>query len=124
MHCTSQVVIDTVHQIRDYRDAEDHREGNNRYDQEEFVVDRTSLAFSIMCMFLTAIYAAFAAMTYNYSAQVLEEMLEDEKIELQMTSPRPTTQAFVGGYDGYIGERFDVRRTTSGFVAPQTGALT
>ena len=88
------------------------------------MVDRTSLAFSIMCMFLTAIYAAFAAMTYNYSAQVLEEMLEDEKIELQMTSPRPTTQAFVGGYDGYIGERFDVRRTTSGFVAPQTGALT
>ena len=86
-------------------------------------MDRTSLAFSIMCMFLTVIYAAFAALTYNYSKEVLEEMAEDEKHELQMTSPRQNTQ-FVGGYDGYIGERFDVRRSTSGFVAPQTGAMT
>lgn len=86
-------------------------------------MDRTSLAFSIMCMFLTVIYAAFAALTYTYSKEVLEEMAEDEKHELQMTSPRTNTQ-FVGGYDGYIGERFDVRRSTSGFVAPQNGALT
>jgi hypothetical protein len=75
-------------------------------------------------MFLTVIYAAFAALTYNHSRDVLEEMLHDEKLELQMTSPRPNTQQFVGGYDGYIGERFDVpRRTPSGFVAPQTGAM-
>jgi hypothetical protein len=108
-------------QIRDYRDADER--GRDGGDQDEFVVDRTSLAFSIMCMFLTVIYAAFAALTYTYSKDVLEEMEDDERNELQMTSPRNSTAGFVGGYDGYIGERFDVRRTTSGFVAPQTGAL-
>lgn len=80
------------------------------------------MAFSIMCMFLTVIYAAFAALTYTYSKAVLEEMQEDDKHELQMITPRQNTQ-FVGGYDGYIGERFDVRRASSGFVAPQTGAM-
>lgn len=77
------------------------------------------MAFSIMCMFLTVLYAGFAGLTFAFSKSVLEELLVDEREETaRRTSSNPTH--FVGGYnDGYIGERFDVRRPTGGgFVAP------
>ena len=75
-------------------------------------------------MFLTIMYAGFAALTFAFAKSVIEELSDDER-EMQMTTPRSKSQGFVGGYDGYIGERFDVRRN-AGFVGPQaaTGALT
>lgn len=72
-----------------------------------------------MCMFFTVLYAGFAGLTFAFSKSVLEELLVDEKDELsRRTNTNPTH--FVGGYnDGYIGERFDVRRPTGGgFNAP------
>jgi hypothetical protein len=78
------------------------------------------MAFSIMCMFLTVLYAGFAGLTFAFSQSVLEELLVDEREDsARKTSSNPTH--FVGGYnDGYIGERFDVRRPpgAGGFVAP------
>ena len=84
------------------------------------------MAFSIMCMFLTVLYAGFAGLTFAFSKSVLEELLEDERHENALASSRgkPNPTHFVGGYvsasDGYIGERFDVRRSNgaTGFVAP------
>lgn len=106
------------HQIRDYRDGE----GQDRADT---AVSRSSMAFSIMCMFLTVLYAGFAGLTFAFSKSILEELLEDERLENVLSSSRGKSNPthFVGGYvnDGYIGERFDVRRnSTTGFVAPPT----
>lgn len=84
------------------------------------------MAFSIMCMFLTILYAGFAAVTFIFSKSVLEELARDEPDEAVSTRQK-TTNHFVGGYDGYIGERFDVRRNGApSFVAPQPadGTLT
>ena len=67
-------------------------------------------------MFLTVMYAGFAALTFAFSKSVLEELAEDERETIRNT-PRSKPPGFVGGYDGYIGERFDVRRN-GGFVAP------
>jgi hypothetical protein len=79
------------------------------------------MTFSIMCMFLTVLYAGFAGLTFAYSKSILDELLEDEREEATKSSrnnKNPTH--FIGGYDGYIGDRFDVRRNgvTPGFVAP------
>jgi hypothetical protein len=81
------------------------------------------MTFSIMCMFLTVLYAGFAGLTFAYSKSVLEELLEDEReeaIKSSRNNKNPTH--FVGGYDGYIGDRFDVRRNagSTGFVASTT----
>jgi len=79
------------------------------------------MAFSIMCMFLTVLYAGFAGLTFLFSQAVLEELVEDERLENSLVSSRGMSNPahFVGGYDGYIGERFDVRRSgAGGFVAP------
>lgn len=79
------------------------------------------MAFSIMCMFLTVIYAGFAGLTFAYSKSVIEELMDDEREDAMKTSRNSKNPThFVGGYDGYIGDRFDVRRHTStpGFVAP------
>jgi hypothetical protein len=81
------------------------------------------MAFSIMCMFLTVLYAGFAGLTYAFSKSVMEELLSDERDDSAtrkssgLSNNNPSH--FVGGYnDGYIGERFDVRRPPGGFVAP------
>jgi len=90
-----------------------------------------------MCIVLTVLYAGFAALTFAFSRTVLTEMAADysEHDGLIMMTPEQSAFAvsrskgvashFVGGagYDGYIGERFDIRPTSGvngggGFVAP------
>lgn len=95
--------------------------------KEDTAVRRSSMAFSIMCMFLTVLYAGFAGLSFAFSKSVLEELVSDEREEVSArnkilsSSNHPTH--FVGGHhynDGYIGERFDVRRQSGpgGFSAP------
>ena len=72
-------------------------------------------------MFLTIIYAGFAALTFAYANGVMEEHAMDEREEA-MISTRNKVGHF-NGYNGYIGERFDVGRPTGrngppGFVSP------
>ena len=70
-------------------------------------------------MFLTVLYAGFAALTFTFSKTVLSEMECDEHEEALASTRNKSAAHFVGGYDGYIGERFDVRPNgASGFVAP------
>lgn len=88
------------------------------------------MAFSIMCMFLTVLYASFAALTFAFSKDVLTEMSADysdnydppeaSAFAVSSSIRNKGTSHFLGaGYDGYIGERFDVRpANASGFVAP------
>lgn len=79
------------------------------------------MAFSVMCMVLTVLYAGFAGLTFAFSRSVLDELDEDERLEA-LSSNRNTNSHFTAGttYNGYIGERFDVRRVnTQGFVTPK-----
>ncbi|GKY93416.1 hypothetical protein MPSEU_000309200 [Mayamaea pseudoterrestris] len=112
-------------EIRDYQ-----REGEpEREQQADTAVRRSSLAFSIMCMVLTVLYAGFAALTFAWSKSILQEMAIDIELEDSMAARSPGKQShhFVvasanTGYDGYIGERFDVR--TAGFVGAPVTAVT
>ena len=100
---------------------------------DDTAVRRSSMAFSIMCMFLTVLYAGFAGLTFAFSKSVLEELLDDDREEMssrnKILSSHNATH-FVGGHhlynDGYIGERFDVRRPNpvvgGGFAAPAPDA--
>jgi hypothetical protein len=89
------------------------------------------MAFSVMCMFLTVLYAGFAALTFAFARSVLEELDNDERLEA-LSSTRNKGNHFSAGTaysNGYIGERFDVRRGSNaakGFVTPppQEGTLT
>jgi hypothetical protein len=101
--------------IRDYSDAEDNGDQEISYDSDR----RSSMVFSILCMFLTVVYAGFAALTFAYANSIMEEHAFDEREEA-MLSTRNKTGQFMG-YDGYIGERFDVgrpRNGPAGFVSP------
>lgn len=63
-------------------------------------------------------YGGFAILTFTFSQDVLLEMAADEH-EIALQSTRSKNTHFIGGYDGYIGERFDVRpHGPSSFVAP------
>ena len=117
--------------IRDYREGEDrggNNNNNNNGDQpQQYGGDhRSSMVFSILCMFLTVIYAGFAALTFTYANSIMEEHLFDEREEAMLsTRGNKGGSHFNVGYDGYIGERFDVgvrpRNTTvgpTGFVSP------
>ena len=95
------------------------------------------MAFSIMCLVLTVLYFGFAALTFAFSKAVLSEMADDDcgmdenthrrfddrgSTRSALTTKNATHSHFVTGYDGYIGERFDVvggmRPAVAGFVAP------
>jgi len=105
-------------QIRDYRESEERNGGgDNQYYGKS--TERSSMVFSILCMFLTVLYAGFAALTFAYANTVMAEHTMDEREEA-MLSTRNKAGHF-NGYDGYIGERFDVgrpRNGPAGFVSP------
>ena len=70
-------------------------------------------------MFLTVIYAGFAALTYAYANTIMSEHAIDEREEA-MLSTRNKAGHF-NAYNGYIGERFDVgigRPGPASFVSP------
>jgi hypothetical protein len=92
------------------------------------------MAFSIMCMFLTVLYAGFAALTFSFSHSIIEEHAADERDEAlamahhsnynqhKMTPHHHIVAGFnSNGFDGYIGERFDVHRSIS--RGPNTGGV-
>ena len=79
--------------------------------------ERSSMAFSILCMFLTVLYLAFAATMYVFSNSVLEENELDEdgqRGQQHSYSTQPHT------YGGYMDNRFDIHPASKpGFVGPQ-----
>lgn len=104
-------------QIRDYQ-----RDGEGGGKDEEWIQDsalsRSSLAFSIMCVFLTVLYAGFAALVFTFADDLLRENAIDSRREA-LTPSDPVHGS------GYIdNDRFGVRgkpthTNSEGFVSPQ-----
>jgi len=108
-------------EIQDYAMEEDRNDGEdgekNAVDYaQQRAVERSSMAFSIMCMFLTVLYAGFAATVYAFSRSVLEENLEDDEDAYRLQQQQQ--QPYHGG--GYITDnRFDVHPSSKlGFAKP------
>jgi hypothetical protein len=94
-------------QIRDFTfDARDQTEQNNTNSGR--VVDQTSFAFSIMCIFFTIMYASFSVLVFSFSNSLLEESVADARDAA--LSPRKTEeQNHAPGFLG--GDRFGVSRS-------------
>lgn len=111
-------------EIRDYQRDGDGQNGQDNEAAQDTAVERSSMAFSIMCMFLTVIYAGFAALTFSFSQSIIEEHADD--LRDQALNISRNIQPHYNGYDGFIGERFDVvprpplyaGSTPGGFVSP------
>jgi hypothetical protein len=73
-------------------------------------------------MFLTVVYAAFAALTFAFSHAIIEENNADAREEfISSRSHRKSTNPMFSS--GYIGERFDIR-PSGGFVASSQAEIT
>ena len=90
--------------------AEEENEAYND-DSNDNVVDQSSSAFSIMCIFFTVMYAAFATLVFYNSNILLEESVADARIESMPSGSNPEMNT-APGYIG--GDRFGVGRSTYG----------
>lgn len=84
------------------------------------------MAFSILCLFLTILYAAFAGFLFVHSETLLHELRFTETHTNNASGPQlHSTYAAANSNNGYIGERFDVpvRRPTSNFDLPPPKAI-
>jgi hypothetical protein len=76
------------------------------------------MAFSILCMFLTALYLGFAATAYTFSHSVLEENEQDDDAHRAQQQHGYNGQQHA--YSGYIDNRFDIHPASKpGFVGAQ-----
>ena len=87
--------------VRDYND-----QGGKEEDRRDENLSKSSTAFSIMCMFLTILYAGFSALVFTYSNDLILENEEDERRE----ALRPSDDHEMRGY---IGNKFTVKSPTS-----------
>ena len=112
------------YKIRDFnfgsRDQPPEEEQNNNDDQSN-VVDQSSFAFSIMCIFFTVMYSTFATLVFYNSNVLLEESVADARDEIVSSSGRPgggrngNYFSEVNNAPGYIGgDRFGVRSYKTG----------
>jgi len=88
----------------------DYSQGDNKEEEEQDAnLSKSSTAFSIMCMFLTILYAGFAALVFTYSNDLIRENEEDERQEALQPSERHNDDM-----NGYIGNKFTVQGGTGG----------
>uniref|UniRef100_A0A7S4JA12 Uncharacterized protein n=1 Tax=Odontella aurita TaxID=265563 RepID=A0A7S4JA12_9STRA len=71
-------------------------------DESEKSVERSSMAFSVTCMFLTILYAGFAGLVFAFSDTLMEENIADERNEKLSPSDPEAPLGYIGG------DRFDV----------------
>lgn len=100
-------------EIRDFnfgadRQPEEQNDNDDNDDGSDSVVDQSSFAFSIMCIFFTVMYAAFAALVFYSSDELLEESVADARDESLSPGSRPEINS-APGYFG--GDRFGVSRS-------------
>jgi len=96
--------------VRDYNNNGDQQQQDGEQEQqngqENLNLSRSSTAFSILCMFLTILYAGFAALVFTYSNDLIRENEEDERREaLKPSKEEPMS--------GYIGNKFTVQSPSS-----------
>jgi len=97
--------------------GKENQEREDDQDQEN-VVDKSSFAFSIMCVFFTIMYSGFALLIFWYSNELLEESIVDAREEESSAATSlPETNDAPGYFLG--GDRFGVshRRPYSGTQA-------
>jgi hypothetical protein len=91
-----------LHQIRDFALNQNDNNNNNNGN----VVDQTSFAFSIMCIFFTIMYASFAGILFVNSTTLLEESVADANEE----KLKPNDEQIHNHAPGHImGSGFGVR---------------
>lgn len=95
--------------VRDYTEGGGENEDNQ--DNGEQNLSRSSTVFSILCMFLTILYAGFAALVFTYSADLLRENEEDERQEALKPSDEEESMR------GYIGNKFTVQSPNAAGVS-------
>lgn len=110
--------------IMDYNNNNDRPEGEEGNEN----LSISSMAFSILCAVLTFLYAAFAAMLYTYSGDLIQENAEDERLE--GLAPSDVGSSATYGYrwqqnlhrSGFLGDNFNigsnVKVTGEGYVQP------
>lgn len=105
--------------IRDYRMEGEDRERDGEWAQEQ-AVDRTSVSFSIMCMFLTIIYAGYAALVFALSNALLDENRADARNEaLSPSAPNRALGYIHGDHRFDVPGANDISNNTTTFVKPQ-----
>lgn len=108
-------VLFSEFEVRDFYVNGNEQDG--REDAEESV-ERSSTAFSVVCMFLTIVYAGFSMLVYSFSDELMEENLADERNDKLSPSDPEAQMGYIGG------ERFDVihsnprKEDSSGFIKP------
>lgn len=94
--------------IRDYNEREgDQREEGNENTTRNEALSASSTSFSILCMFLTILYAGFSALVFTYSNDLIRENEEDERRE----ALKPSDEEETNIVEGYIGNKFTVEST-------------
>lgn len=87
--------------------GQENIEREDAQDDQESVVDQSSFAFSIMCVFFTIMYAGFALLIFWNSNALLEESVADAREEESNAErPLPETNDAPGYFFG--GDRFGV----------------
>ena len=103
--------------IPSFGERGDPNQNNEEYNNYS-VVDDSSYAFSVLCIFFTGMYAAFAILIFYFSNSLLEESVADARGGTFVIGERSSSEMDQGvGYIG--GNRFDVvgRRTYGGKAA-------
>jgi len=104
-------------QIRDYQRERDGGDKDEEWIQDS-ALSRSSLAFSIMCVFLTVLYAGFAALVFTFA----DDLLRENAIDSRREALSPSDPVHGSGY--ISSDRFGVQgksahMTSEGFVSPQ-----
>eukprot|EP00558_Chaetoceros_sp_UNC1202_P006801 CAMPEP_0197234310 /NCGR_PEP_ID=MMETSP1429-20130617/2079_1 /TAXON_ID=49237 /ORGANISM="Chaetoceros sp., Strain UNC1202" /LENGTH=260 /DNA_ID=CAMNT_0042692681 /DNA_START=72 /DNA_END=854 /DNA_ORIENTATION=+ len=84
--------------VRDYNERDEKEE-----EMQDQNLSKSSTAFSILCMFLTILYAGFAALVFSYSGELIKENEEDARREALQPSDYDGAEM-----EGYIGDKFTV----------------
>jgi len=104
--------------IRDYQYGEDKERNRNQNQYQDVALERTAFAFSLMCLFLTFLYALFAALVYIFYDAIIAENLADARQEALQPSPDIGVNLHPGG--GYVGGPFESSKKQPGFITPQS----
>mmetsp|Transcript_52606 Transcript_52606/g.77976 ORF Transcript_52606/g.77976 Transcript_52606/m.77976 type:complete len:240 (-) Transcript_52606:134-853(-) len=75
--------------IRDYV-GEGQGAEREQEQYQDYAVERSSTAFSIMCLFLTVLYAGSAGLVFTFHRSIIEENLADAREEALQPSQRDT----------------------------------
>ncbi|KAL7579870.1 hypothetical protein ACA910_004881 [Epithemia clementina (nom. ined.)] len=106
-------------EVRDYRDNDHDRnrdgEGDDQAQHIYFAVRRTSMAFSILCLFLAGLYGSFAALVLTSSNRVLEELAADQMEDFSETINRVSKSGLAPGVGS---PRLSSKTSASHFVRP------